>query len=160
MNTLPIAMLAAALSGCAVQAEPVRIDATDKMASSVWIGDQFGMHADGSHSQGTVFITIGPDGAYTARGYYRGAMDCMLESTPWSGVIYRVSTRVYAAVNDGATNAWYVLNVAPGYGQATASLVAKNTGPLIESNELIRQNAAAVQAVEELIKPYACEEMP
>jgi len=153
-------ILAAALTGCAASAETTRIDATDKMASSVWIGDQFGMHADGSHSQGTVFVTIGPDGAYTARGYYRGTRDCMQPSEPWTGVLYRISSRVYGALNDGATQAWYVLNVAPGYGQATASLITKGTGPLVERNELIRQNAAAVQAVEELIKPYTCEESP
>jgi hypothetical protein len=59
-------ILGIALAAFVVQAEAVRIDATDRMANSGWIDEAAGTRRDGTPIQGTVLIDAGLDGTYTA----------------------------------------------------------------------------------------------
>jgi hypothetical protein len=134
-----------------------QLDATDPMTNSTWVGDTVGMYADETHSQGIVFVQVGPDGRYEAHGYYRGEKDCMEALPSWTGRLLRISRHIYAAVNDGADGPFYVLNVDTGFDLAVASLVAKNLGHrLIERNQLFRHPQKAADKLEAILRLYGC----
>lgn len=155
MKSLIALALAASTAGADVG---TALKDTDRMTNTVWIGDSIGTHPDGSHSQGTVFVTIGKDGSYTATGYYRGERDCMEQSAPWTGRILKIAPRIYAAVNDGDQSAFYVLNVTPAFTQATASLVAKGTGArLVERNYFVQHSQSASDRLQGVLGMFTCD---